>query len=244
MNLRIGYGVTLTLVAVTLCSCSTNVHRGNNHLADLKYSRTSHPGAGDGISTTTAKANMQEEMAVVEEIREAWKLAAVKKDKEGALKILRKLDEEHPGISTIQMMMGQVEELFGNSKGAVVHYRKAHSVNEFSSVQTYKLAESLRKSGDAKGSIVYYEKLEKRLETAVGEFDRQGMKSLLASVRSGMAEAMLDAGEPTDKVLAVLAKLEDFDETSKKRGARVLHRVISKYPNNQEAKMLLKKYDL
>ena len=135
--------------------------------------------------------------------------------------------------------MGQVEELFGNSKGAVVHYRKAHSVNEFSSVQTYKLAESLRKSGDAKGSIVYYEKLEKRLETAVGEFDRQGMKSLLASVRSGMAEAMLDAGEPTDKVLAVLAKLEDFDETSRKRGARVLHRVISKYPNNQEARKYL-----
>ena len=237
--------IALPLGLLALTGCHTAVQQGNNHLANLRYSQKNHPGAGlsdsmGGNDVTNAKANLHEEMEVVEEIRKAWKLKKKKKDREGALKILRKLDEEHPGISTVQMMMGQVEEHFGNHKEAAVHYRHAHNVNQFSSLQTYKLAESLRKSGDAKGSVLYYEKLEKRLESAVGEFKRDSMRSLLSSVRLGMAEAMLDSDSEPAKVIEVLKKVQDVDQPTKKEVDRLLHKIISRYPDNDEAKQLLK----
>ncbi|MBI1269288.1 hypothetical protein GC174_02530 [bacterium] len=235
----------LSLGTLALTGCHTAVQQGNNHLANLRYSQKNHPGAGlsdsmGGNDVTNAKANLHEEMEVVEEIRKAWKLATIGKDREGALKILRKLDEEHPGISTVQMMMGQVEEHFGNHKEAAVHYRHAHNVNQFSSLQTYKLAESLRKSGDAKGSVLYYEKLEKRLESAVVEFKRDSMSSLLSSVRLGMAEAMLDSGSEPGKVIEVLKKVQDADQPTKKEVERILDKIISRFPDNDEAKQLLK----
>lgn len=239
--------LALSLGTLALTGCHTAVQQGNNHLANLRYSQKNHPGAGlsetmgaSGSDVTNAKANLHEEMEVVEEIRKAWKLATIGKDREGALKILSKLDEEHPGISTVRMMMGQVEEHFGNHKEAAVHYRHAHNVNQFSSLQTYKLAESLRKSGDAKGSVLYYEKLEKRLESAVGEFKRDSMSSLLSSVRLGMAEAMLDSGSEPGKVIEVLKKVQDADQPTKKEVDRLLHKIISRFPDNDEAKELLK----
>lgn len=230
---------TAFLIAPLLLCCRGSVG-SDSHLANLRYGKSSHPGVSSSDATITHSKNMQEEMAVVEEIRKAWKLAAVEKDREGALKILSKLDKEHPKISTVQMMMGQVEELFGNHIEAAKHFRKAHNVNEFSSMQTYKLAESLRRSGDAKGSIVYYEKLERRLESAIGEFKREEYKYLLGSVRLGMAQAMLDSDRPAEDVIGVLDKLKDFDTKTKQSAVPVVEGVIKKYPDNQDAKSLLK----
>ena len=232
--------VALSVVPLSVSSCRGSVG-GDSRLANLRYSKSSHPGDSTG-SEEAAKKNMHEEMAVIEDIRKAWKLAAVKKDRDGAMKILQKLDKEHPDISTVQMMMGQVEELFGNHKEAVIHYRKAQSVNEFSSLQTFKLAESLRKAGDPKGSIIYYEKLEKRLETAVYEFNRADSLELLGSVRLHMAEAILDSGGKAEDVLKVLEKLKDANETAKTQAVRVLEKLLIKYPENPNAKSLLKKF--
>lgn len=233
----------LALLSVTLVntSCKGSVGGGDGRLANLRYNKSGHPGASID-SNAAAKINMHEEMAVIKDIRKAWKLAAVKNDREGAMKILEKLDKEHPDISTVRMMMGQVEEHFGNHKAASVHFRKAHSVNEFSSLQTYKLAESLRKAGDPKGSIIYYEKLEKRLESAVYEFKREDSKTLLGSVRLGRAEAILDSGGKVSDVLSLLDKLKDFDEKTKSQAKRVIDKVLIKYPDNKDAKSLLMKF--
>ena len=229
----------------SLVSCKGSVGGGGG-LPNLKYSKNNHPASinNDAESQGAAKRNMHEEMAVIEDIRAAWKLAAIKNDRTGALKILEKLDHEHPGISTVQMMMGQVEEHFGNHKAALNHYRKAHNVNRFSSMQTYKLANSLRKSGDAKGSLIYYRKLEKRLETAVNEYKEDSYKVLLGSVRVGLAMALLESGAKDIEVLEVLRKQDKFDTNTKKKAIQVVEKVLAKSPGNEDAKALLKEFQI
>ncbi|MBX9692144.1 MAG: hypothetical protein K2Z81_07155 [Cyanobacteria bacterium] len=164
---------------------------------------------------------MEHEQAVADGCLKGWRMA-VAGDEAGAMKLLEELDQKHPGISTVQFMMGQVKEHFKKDKEAVFHYRKAVAVNEFSSMQSYKLAESLRKSGDAKGSIVYYEKLEKSLERAITEHDRDQFSQLLDSVRLGLAKALIDSGG--DKV----------------RAKTLVGKVLGSSPENAEAKGLLK----
>lgn len=234
--------IALNLICLSGCKGSA----GGSHLPSLKYSQNNHPGnvASNAESQGAAKRNMQEEMAVVGDIRKAWKLAAVKNDKKGALEILEKLDKEHPGISTVQMMMGQVEEHFGDHEAAIKHYRKAYNVNQFSSMQTYKLATSLRKSGDAKGSIVYYKKLEKRLESAVNEYKEDSYKALLVSVRLGLAEALIESGSKPDEVLAVLKKLNSTDKKTKKQANQLLSKLSSKFPDSEDTKALLKEFKI
>ena len=73
--------------------------------------------------------------------------------------MLTELDQRYPRMLTIQMMMGQVYEHFGDEKEAIVHYRKAVSGNEFSMYHMFKLAEATRKSGDNKGAAAYYRKV-------------------------------------------------------------------------------------
>ncbi len=207
----------LIIACVSLTGCRSAVN--NSNLSQVEYGRT-NPSAS--IQTAEAAAcNMAHEQAVADGCLKAWR-TAVAGDENAAMAQLTELDKKHPDISTVQFMMGQVKEHFKKDKEAVFHYQKAMAVNEFSSMQSYKLAESMRRSGDAKGSIVYYEKLEKNLESATGEHGRDQFSQLLDSVRLGLAKALIASGD------------------NKERARAVVDKVLATTPENKEAKGLLK----
>ncbi len=210
--------LTGILAIATLSSCRGNMHAEN--LKEVKYAEKPTPEAQatapsadpNSGSQVSYEQNIALEQAVADGCLKAWRKAVNDNDEAGSLKMLEELDKKYPGISSVQFMMGQVEDHFGKHKEAVVHFRRAHSTNRFSSMQTFKLAESMRKAGDAKGSIVYYQKLVSNLETATGEFQQDTMKQLLGSVRLGLAQAYRDAGQKKEALAEVNKVLQDNPE--------------------------------
>lgn len=207
------------LFSISLSGCRSSVSSQDRKLSKVEYGQNVSSN-GDSARGVTFSSNMAHEQAVADGCLLAWR-TALKGDEKKAMEILEDLDKKHPGISTVQFMMGQVKEHSGNSKEAAFHYKKAVSVNEFSSVQSYKLAESLRKSGQAKESITYYEKLERNLDSATEEHGRNHLTDLLVSVRLGLAKAIIESGG--DRAQA------------KTR----LEQVLKVDPQNSEAKSLL-----
>jgi tetratricopeptide (TPR) repeat protein len=166
--------------------------------------------------------NLQEEESVARGCLEAWRQGLKDKNDVKAMQMLEELCAKHPGVSSVYFMMGQVEEHFGKHKEATGFYKKAYDINDFSSVQTFKLAESLRKSGDAAGSLVYYQKLLSRLTAARNEHAYTGASvQLISSVRLGLAQSLKDLkrnDEAIAEVKAVIASKPD-DKTKVKAGA-------------------------
>jgi predicted Zn-dependent protease len=218
------------LAVMTLTSCRGSMSAENLKHVDYADKPTpqaqasapsNDPGSG---SQVTYQENIGKEQAVADGCLKAWRKAVNDNDEAGAMKMLEELDKKFTGISSVQFMMGQVEDHFGKHKEAVVHFRRAHSTNEFSSMQTYKLAESMRKAGDPKGSIVYYKKLLSNLETATGEFHQDQMTQLLGSVRMGLAQAYKESGQKKEALVEV-------------------NKVLQANPEQTEAKSLLKELE-
>lgn len=168
-----------------------------------------------------SQANMQSEMAVAHECVEAWKIAVKDKDEATAMKMLEKLASENPHISTVRMMMGQVKDYFKKHDEALVYYRKAYAINKFSSIQTLKLASSLRKNGQFKEAESHYDRLLKNLEIALAEKPDEHLTLVLASVRTGKAACLSQEGKK-EEALAMVKK------------------ALTEDPGNLEAKELLK----
>lgn len=168
-----------------------------------------------------SQANMQSEMAVAHECVEAWKIAVQQKDEATAMKMLEKLAAENPHISTVRMMMGQVKDFFKKHDEALVYYRKAYAINKFSSIQTLKLASSLRKNGQFKEAETHYDRLLKNLEIALAEKPDEHLTLVLASVRTGKAACLSQEGKK-EEALAMVKK------------------ALTEDPGNLEAKELLK----
>jgi len=222
--------LSFSAAACVLTSCHGSMSAERHDLSKVEYAKeptykaqsaAADPSSGSQVSY---EVNIQKEQAVADGCLKAWRKAVREKDEDGAMKLLEELDKKYAGISSVQFMMGQVKEHFGKHKEATEHFKRAHSTNEFSSMQTFKLAESMRKSGDSKGSIVYYQKLLANLERATGEYGLDHMKSLLSSVRLGLAHAHKDCNE-TDQAKAMVNK------------------VLKDDANNAEAKSLLKELE-
>ncbi len=96
---------------------------------------------------SASEDNMQSETAVAQGCLDAWKVAVMQKDEAKSMEMLQKLAKENPNISTIPFMMGQVKDFFKKPKEALVYFRKAYSINKYSSIQILRLAASLRKNG-------------------------------------------------------------------------------------------------
>lgn len=229
-TIKIGGGLSGLLAVLVLTSCQGSMNSQN--LKKVEYADkpntqaaatlpSADPSSGSQISY---EQNIGKEQAVADGCLKAWRKAVHEKDEAGAMKMLEELDKKYTGISSVQFMMGQVKDHFGKHKEAVVHFRRAHSTNEFSSMQTYKLAESMRKSGDPKGSIVYYQKLVSNLETATGEFQQDHMNQLLGSVRLGLAQAYNESGQ-------------------KKEALAEVNKVLQANPEQKDAKSLLKELE-
>lgn len=170
---------------------------------------------------TASEENMQSEAAVAHECVEAWKIAVQQKDEATAMKMLEKLAAENPHISTVRLMMGQVKDFFKKHDEALVYYRKAYAINKFSSIQTLRLASSLRKNGQFKEAESHYDRLLKNLEIALSDKKDENLLLVLASVRTGKAACLSQAGKKEEALAAV-------------------KKALTEDPGNLEAKELLK----
>jgi tetratricopeptide (TPR) repeat protein len=104
------------------------------------------------------KLDLEAEDVIARGCVEAWR-KAIAGDEGKAMAQLKALDKQYPKVATIRFMIGQVLERFGKKKEAIPYYQDSVDQFEFSSIHLYKLAEAMRTTGDAKGSILQYRKL-------------------------------------------------------------------------------------
>lgn len=229
----LGAGIAL----VSLAGCHGSFDTEKHELSKVEYAKKAPYETSDAPSQRpsalvdpsngsqlSAEENMAKEQAVANGCLAAWRKAYKDKDEKGAMKMLEELDEKYTGISTVQFMMGQVKDYFHKPKEALEHYKRAHSTNEFSSMQTFKLAEATRKAGDAKGSLIYYQKLLENLDRATTDYSMSNMNQLRSSVRLGLVKAYKDCKMNSE------AKAE-------------LEKVLKDDASNAEAKTLLKELE-
>jgi predicted Zn-dependent protease len=144
---------------LSLSACSTNMQTPSQE----KLS-TVQTGAVLTAQESNSATQMEEESSAADanpKISDgclaAWR-QAIAGDEKGAMNKLTALDAEFPRSTSVQLMMGQVCNHFGKKKEAVAHYHLTVSRSLSNPVFIYKLAESMRTSGDAAGSIVQFRK--------------------------------------------------------------------------------------
>jgi len=89
---------------------------------------------------------------------QAWR-KGLAGDVDGAMKQLDELNKKYPKAITVRFMMGQVLERSGRKAEAVKYYRDAVRQSQFNLMYLFKLAESLRTTGDSKGAVQTYKDL-------------------------------------------------------------------------------------
>lgn len=171
--------------------------------------------------------DMNAEAEVSEACVKAWR-TALKGDEKGALSQLDQLAKKYPNVGTIAMIRGQIYQRYGDQKGAIECYRQAVSVNEFDSFNRFKLAESLRNSGNSKQALPHYRRL---LKSAPDFIDG----------KLGLAKALHDTGDEDGSkneikaVLKLLAEPQPHNIDTKKD----LEEILKLEPGNKQAESLL-----
>ncbi|MDQ5933367.1 MAG: Tetratricopeptide repeat protein, partial [Cyanobacteriota bacterium erpe_2018_sw_21hr_WHONDRS-SW48-000092_B_bin.40] len=100
---------------------------------------------------------------------------------------------------------GQVLAHFGKNEEAIVHYRKASIGNEFSSLHSFKLAETYRKVGRDAEAVPLYRKLLKSAPDFI-------------EVKLGLAQSLLKS-----------------DKAAKEEAQKLVAEVLAAKPDNAEA---------
>ncbi|HEY9869410.1 MAG TPA: tetratricopeptide repeat protein [Candidatus Obscuribacterales bacterium] len=156
---KIGYLCLSALICVGAAGCSSNLSVRSGGLSDVKIGKLASPTQpAAGVAQLVEPIDMEAEEVVSKGCVEAWR-KAVAGDQAGAMRQLEDLNERYPKVVTIQFMMGQVLERGGKKQEAVKHYRAAVKDSRFNMMYLFKLAESLRTTGDAKGAAQNYREL-------------------------------------------------------------------------------------
>lgn len=142
---------------IALCGCTSRIDSAKAPLSDLRSGHAPQVQTGGNL-TIGEPLDLVAEEAAAKGCINAWR-QALKGDSEGAMKALVELDRKYPRLITIKFMMGQVAEHGGKKAEAVKYYRQAVERSKFNSIYLFKLAESLRTSGDAKASLPHYRNL-------------------------------------------------------------------------------------
>ncbi len=142
-----------------MTSCSSKVQFSDPSCPKISIAKTK-------INVTDAEnirsCDMAAEAEVAQQCQIAWRLALAHKEPQ-AMSILNKLAIKYPRMSTIDLMIGQVEEYSGKNDEAVKYFQKSVKNCEFSSLRLFKLANSLMNSNRPKEALVYYNKLIERI---------------------------------------------------------------------------------
>lgn len=112
----------------------------------------------DGSVPVVEPVDLEAEEAIATGSIEAWR-KGLAGDVDGAIKQLEALNKKYPKAITVRFMIGQVLDHGGRKKEAVKYYREAVKQSQFNRMYIFKLAESLRTTGDAAGAAQNYQEL-------------------------------------------------------------------------------------
>lgn len=227
-GLQIIAAVSICLIAMTgLAGCAGRVRTSASSLGQVKVGENA-PAKGDtpqaGSNIKGERADLDEDEFVGNESVRAWRIA-LKHSKQGdlsdsewkkvqeedeteAMKILHGLAKDHPRMSYVHTMMGQVAQHFGKKEEASEHYERALLQNTQNPILLLKLANSKRDVGKLDKAIKYYR------------------------------EALNADPDFTDAKISLGATLLQKDKKDKE-GRKLLEDVLSKDPENKEAKSAL-----
>lgn len=201
--------LTLAFLCLCLSGCSTTLKSPNT--VDLQAgseSRLSHDPAAPALLGTGSDGESDE--ALSNGCVHAWR-TALSGNEEESMAELRALDKRYPKAITIKFMMGQVEARCGKKKEAVEYFRQAVTKSRFNSMYVFKLAESLRTTGDAQEAIVRYRELIK-------------LNPEFAPGRIGLARALYDEDQNSREARGQLKKVLDLEPDN--RDARAFARQL------------------
>jgi len=111
-----------------------------------------------GAAPLVEPVDLEAEEAISKGSLEAWR-KGLAGDIDGAVKQLEDLNKKYPKAITVRFMIGQVLERGGRKAEAVKYYRDAVRQSQFNLMYLFKLAESLRTTGDSKGAVRTYKDL-------------------------------------------------------------------------------------
>jgi tetratricopeptide (TPR) repeat protein len=151
---------TLLIVCITLgtlAACANRIDTPQSWQNSLLPGNTKDSLRSNSSQEITA-VDLAAEDAISKDCVAAWRKALAGNEK-GAMAQLKALNQKYPKVATIRFMIGQVLEHDGKKTEAIQYYKDAVRDFEFSSIHLYKLAEAMRTTGDASGSISQYRKL-------------------------------------------------------------------------------------
>jgi tetratricopeptide (TPR) repeat protein len=199
---KIGYFCLSALICLGAAGCSSNLSVRSGGLSDVKIgSRTPPTQPGAGVAQLIEPIDMEAEEVVSKGCVEAWR-NAIAGDQAGAMRQLEDLDKRYPKVVTIQFMMGQVLERGGKKQEAIAHYRAAVKDSRFNMMYLFKLAESLRTTGDAKGAAENYRQL-------------IGLNPGFAPARLGLARALFMLDKDSSEARQEAERALALDPSSK-----------------------------
>jgi len=213
----------LSLLAIVAVGCSASLFACSQQVNVLPSRSSNFSQKGEAQSSgkreeELSTIDLQTEAVVSESCVQAWR-QAIAGDCDGAIKKLKELDTKYPKVATIRFMIGQVLEKCGRKKEAVQYYKDAVREFEFSSIHVYKLAEAMRTTGDAKGSIPHYRKL---LRAAPGfSAGKMGLAKALLAIDPNSKEArgllnqVLEVEPANKEAVAVLANAKKDSKLTK-----------------------------
>ena len=151
-------GLLVVILSLGLSACSSQMRTPTG--LDQLRSGQSGPATDQYAQLIVGgdQIDLRSEEAVSDGCLQAWR-KELKGDEAGAMKQLRELDKQYPNQSGVRFMMGQVMEHSGKKAEAAKYYRQAHEKQTHSTMYLFKLAESLRTSGNTKAAVPEYRKL-------------------------------------------------------------------------------------
>ncbi len=149
----------ITSVCVVLSGCSSQVAVPDSASNNVTIGSSASVKQGsNGAIPVVEPVDLVAEEAIAKSSLEAWR-KGLAGDVDGAMKQLEELNKKYPKAITVRFMMGQVLDHSGRKAEAVKHYREAVKQSQFNRMYIFKLAESLRTTGDAKGAAENYREL-------------------------------------------------------------------------------------
>lgn len=201
--------LTLAFLCLCLSACSTTLKSPQAvNLPRDSEARLSHDPAAPALLGTSSDGESDE--ALANGCVHAWRTALSGKEKESMAE-LKALDKRYPRAITIKFMMGQVEARCGKKKESVEYFRQAVTKSRFNSMYLFKLAESLRTTGDAQEAIIRYRELIK-------------LNPEFAPGRIGLAKALYDEDQNSREAREQLRAALDLEPDN--RDARAFARQL------------------
>ncbi len=189
-----------TAFLLSLAGCSGQVTTPDGRLADLDIGDVKHRSSSGGIQIGEP-LDLQAEEEIATGCLTAWR-QALAGDDDGAMLKLKDLEKKHPKATTVVFMMGQIAEHGGRKEDAVRYYAQVAEKSKSNNMYLFKLAESLRATGDANKAAARYRELIERFPD-------------FAPGRVGLARALMEVDRHSREAARQIQVVLDTDPDNK-----------------------------